>query len=193
MGRPASFDRDTVLDQAMAVFWQNGYEATSIQDLVDATGLNRGSLYNAFKDKHGLFQAVMDRYAQTSDVRAILENPESMPPRQTLEKLMRGVASKCCEDKEHKGCLITNTAAELCARDPLIADWVNGAFASMEEALTTLIKRGQKDGSIPSKRKARGLARFLMACAQGMLVLSKATNNAQTLKDITDNALAALD
>ena len=58
------FDRNDVLDHAMAVFWRNGYQATSIQDLVEATGINRGSLYTTFGDKRGLFLAVLDHYAE---------------------------------------------------------------------------------------------------------------------------------
>ena len=59
------FDPDEVVDRAMEVFWTRGYESTSIDDLVEATGINRGSLYNAFGDKQGLFLAAIDRYWTT--------------------------------------------------------------------------------------------------------------------------------
>ncbi len=59
MARPREFDRDQVVDRAVDVFWRKGFEATSIRDLVEATGLNRGSLYNTFGDKAGLFEAAL--------------------------------------------------------------------------------------------------------------------------------------
>ena len=193
MGRPAQFNRDTVLDAAMHVFWRRGFEATSIQDLVEATGLNRGSLYNEFADKAGLFRAVMGHYAQSAPSSALLQAANDGPPRQTIDTFFKDLIRRARTDADHKGCLITNTATELCALDDHIAAWIGDAVARLEDALTTLIKRGQKDGSISSKRKSRSLARFLLGCAQGMLVLSKVSTGTQPLKDIADNALAALD
>src|ERR1041384_4735339 len=64
-GRPQAFDLPTVLEGAMVLFWTQGYEATSMQELVEATGINRGSIYNTFGDKEGLFIAVLDHYAAT--------------------------------------------------------------------------------------------------------------------------------
>lgn len=193
MGRPAAFDRDTVLDAAMHVFWRKGFEATSVQDLVDATGLNRGSLYNEFDDKAGLFQAVIQHYALTAPSRALLEAVKTGAPRPTIQTFFKSLIKRAANDDDRKGCLLTNTAAELCARDAHIAHWIGDAMQRLEDGLTTLIKRGQKDGTIATDRSARTLARFLLGCAQGMLVLAKATNNPRVLKDVADTALAALD
>lgn len=193
MGRPAEFDRDAVLDAAMHVFWRKGFEATSVSDLVVATGLNRGSLYNAFTDKAGLFQAVMGHYAAHAPSRALIEAAKSAPPRATIEAFFSALVRRAHDDLESKGCLITNTAAELCARDPAMNAWIGEALVRVENAMRTLVKRGRKDGTITSKRPARALARFLVCGAQGMLVLSKAGYSSDALGGIADITLVALD
>lgn len=193
MGRPAEFDRDTVLDAAMHVFWRKGFEATSVSDLVAATGLNRGSLYNAFTDKAGLFSAVMDHYAEHAPSRALVVAAASSPPRAAIEAFFTALIRRARDDADRKGCLITNTAAELCARDPAMSAWIEDAMGRLESALLTLVKRGQKDGTIASARPPRAVARYLLAGAQGLLVLSKAGYEPRALREVTDITLAALD
>ena len=192
MGRPTEFDRDAVLDAAVHAFWLNGFEATSIQDLVQATGLNRGSLYNAFTDKVGLFEEAMRHYGRNAPSRALLDAVESGPPRATIEAFFDTIVKRA-NDAERKGCLITNTAAELCARDARLGAWVAASMKRLEDAIATLVKRGQKDGSVGSAQPARSLARFLVSGAQGMLVLSKAGYDARALRDVARTTLAILD
>ncbi len=96
MPRPREFDRDEVLQKALQVFWERGYESTSVQHLVDAMGIGRASLYATFGSKHGLFCAVMDDYerALTQTLIAPLEGPGS--PRRILSKLFLEQASERC-------------------------------------------------------------------------------------------------
>jgi len=112
MALPKAFDRDDVLDKATQVFWLKGYEATSIQDLVEATGINRGSLYNTFTDKAGLFGAVLGRYTDRSSARALVANAEAGPPRATIEAFFADLVDIGAADPERRGCLLTNTAVE---------------------------------------------------------------------------------
>lgn len=193
MPRPAEFDRDDVLEKAMHVFWHRGYEATSIQDLVDATHLNRGSIYNAFDDKFGLFQAVMDHYGEQAPSKILVENAKSGVPRATIETFFASILKRAKKDTEHRGCLMTNTAAELCARDDQISEWARNAMQRVEDALNTLIKRGQADGTITTTQKSRALARLLLACVQGINVLAKVNPNPRLLKDVATTALTSLD
>ncbi len=81
MARPREFDRDQVVDRAVEVFWRQGFEATSIQDLVEATGLNRGSLYNTFGDKAGLFEAALERYMAGAPTQPVVAAADTGPPR----------------------------------------------------------------------------------------------------------------
>lgn len=192
MGRPQQFDYDTVVDKAMEVFWRKGYEATSIQDLVDGTGLNRGSLYNTFDSKEGLFAVVRDRYSQISLATALIEEAKTAKPREAIEDFLLTLAKRIAKDPDHRGCLIVNTATELAPHNIDARDWVNDAVKDLENALTTLITRGQKNKSFKSKEKPRVLARLVLASVQGMLVIGKANPSPKVLKDIAQAALGAL-
>jgi TetR/AcrR family transcriptional repressor of nem operon len=87
------FDQDEVLDRAMMLFWSQGYEATSIEELVEATGINRGSLYATFIDKNGLFLAVIDRYLETvaKSLMASLSDPD---PRRAIERMFDSIVGR---------------------------------------------------------------------------------------------------
>lgn len=191
MARPQEFDETDVLNRAMQVFWKKGYEATSISDLVAATGLNRGSLYNAFGDKAGLFSAVRQHYVEQSAARAVIEAAPDAPPRKTIEVFFNQLAGKIAGDPEHKGCLITNTVAELSARDAATAEWVQEIYRSLEKAFARLVERGQVLGEISTRRNPEALGRFLVGCTQGLILVGKA--NPESVADIARGALDALD
>jgi len=148
MARPKAFDREDVLDKATQVFWLKGYEATSIQDLVEATGINRGSLYNTFTDKAGLFGAVLGRYTDRSPARTLVANADDGPPRATIEAFFADLVHIGAADPERRGCLLTNTAVELAPVDAEVAAYVRRALAVMEDALARLVERGQFTGEI---------------------------------------------
>lgn len=98
MARPKTFDHDQVLDRAVELFWRKGYEATSIQDLVEAMGIQRGSLYAAFGSKQDLFLAVLDRYGDVV-VRKLLEILESRP-----SAVSRWKPRRACAFSPARGC-----------------------------------------------------------------------------------------
>src|SRR3984957_10866433 len=105
------FNRNEVLDRAMEVFWRNGYQATSIQDLVEATGVNRGSLYTTFGDKRGFFLAILERYSVRfgEPMMAELNDPN---PRRAIERMLEAIVRRTGDSRWPRGCLFTNTALE---------------------------------------------------------------------------------
>lgn len=194
MARPREFDRQEVIAQAMNVFWRNGFEATSIQDLVDATKLNRGSLYNAFGDKAGLFAAVMEAYAAAAPAGELARALEAGDPaRPAIETFFAALVERGGADKERRGCLIVNTASELVPRDPQVAQWMETVARRQEETLTALVERGQAAGEIAPWRDAKALGRFLFAAAQGLIVTGKVDPDPAVLEDIAAMALSLLD
>ncbi len=193
MARPREFDHDRVVDRAVEVFWRKGFEATSIQDLVEATGLNRGSLYNTFGDKAGLFEAVFGRYMATAPTQPVVAAAETGPPRQVIGEFFARLVEFGASDPERRGCLMTNTAAGMAARDKDVAARVAAAFQGLEDALFRLIKRGQETGEIAPWRDPRALARFLVAAAQGLRITAKVNRNRAALENIAEIALAGLD
>lgn len=193
MARPREFDIDEALAQAIDVFWRQGYEATSVQDLVDATGLKRGSLYAAFGSKAGLFAAAMERYMEGTPVRRILENAGERPVRQVLRELFDELVAHGAGDRSRRGCLITNTAIELSPHNPEVAAKIADNLHDLEDRLADLLARGQERGEIDSARDPRALARYLVSSIQGLRVMSKIVPERRALEDIAETTLANLD
>ena len=197
MARPQQFDRDDVLDRALLVFWHSGFEAASIQDLVDATGLNRGSLYNTFGDKAALFAEVMERYRANSPTmplaQAARDPHNDADNRALIVTLFDDLVARALNDGDHKGCLFTNTSAGFYGCTDTMNDWVRETLKGLEETLTVLVKRGQKRGEIHSTAKPQAIARSLLASAQGLNVMARTGAEPQVLKDIATMAVRVLD
>lgn len=192
MARPREFDPDQAIDKAVEVFWRQGYKATSVQDLVDAMGIQRGSLYAAFGSKAGLFAAAMDRYMTEVSSRRLLED-ESRPIREVLAEFLAGLVDMAVADRSRRGCLITNTAVELTPHDRVVAAKIARNLGDMEDMLTRRLAAAQAAGEIRRDRPPRALARFLVGAIQGLRVMSKVTPERERLQDIADIALASLD
>ncbi len=193
MARPREFDRDRVVDRAVEVFWRKGFEAASIQDLVEATGLNRGSLYNTFGDKAGLFAAVLDRYMAGAPTQSVVAAADTGPPRQVIEAFFARLVELGASDTDRRGCLMTNTAAELAGRDEDVRARLAASLQGLEDALFRLIQRGRETGEIAPWRDPRALARFLVASAQGLRVTAKVNRDRAVLETIADITLSSLD
>ncbi|CAM5465658.1 hypothetical protein SRIMM317S_00357 [Streptomyces rimosus subsp. rimosus] len=122
MARPRKFDEERAVDAAMHAFRAAGYEATSTQDLCEATGLGRSSIYNTFKSKHDLFERALDRYMgeRNGELFALMES--DLPVREKIRThLERVVEEECGEQDDRQGCLVVNTAVEVAARDQQVA------------------------------------------------------------------------
>src|SRR6185503_2842523 len=120
MVRTKQFDKHTALDEAMELFWQRGYHATSIQDLVDHLGVNRQSLYDTYGGKEQLFLAALERYReiQAAPVRRLLERDG--PVREILRDLFRSFVDGVLSE-DSKGCFMVNTATEVAGNNEVVA------------------------------------------------------------------------
>ncbi|MGB8945755.1 MAG: TetR/AcrR family transcriptional regulator [Streptomyces sp.] len=206
MARPRTFDEERALDAAMHAFWVNGYEATSTQDLCDATGLGRSSIYNTFSSKHELFQRALARYmdSMTSIQVEILDDTERTPMERLRALFTRIVDSEfeCREgggnsgggqDGGHSiGCLTVNTTVELAGRDAEAAEMLARDLAVRLAAISAVIRTGQGSGDITSERDPGDLARFLNAVIGGMRIAAQGGADREALTAIADTALDAL-
>ncbi len=183
------FDRGDVLDRAMALFWRRGYEATSIRDLVAATGINRGSIYATFGDKKGLFLAVLDHYGEkiAKPLMAELADPD---PRRAIERMFDSIIRRTSDPRLPRGCLNTNTSLECPGSGDEISRKIAEGFGRQESAIYRVLRRAQAEGSLPSILDARALARFFMAVAQGLNVVNKAVADPGILQDIARVAMS---
>ncbi len=186
------FDRDDVLDHAMMVFWRNGYQATSIQDLVDATGVNRGSLYTTFGDKRGLFLAVIEHYSERfgKPTMAELNDPD---PRRAIERMLEAIVRRTSDSKWPRGCLYTNTSLECPGAGDEISRKIAEQLGQQESAIYQVLRRAQTDGLIEATQDARALARFFVGVAHGLNAVNKATPDPAMLKDIVKTAMRVWD
>ena len=192
MARPREFDPEKTIGTAVELFWKQGYKATSVQDLVDATGVRRGSLYAAFGSKAGLFSAAMDRYMAEHSAVRVLEN-EDKPIRAVLEDLLAHLVDAAVADGDRCGCFVTNTAVELSPHDRAVARKIAGNLGELEKVLTRRLGAAQRRGEIRTDKDPRTLARFLVGVMQGIRVMSKVSPDRAHLEDITEMALAGLD
>ena len=193
MARHKEFDRDEVLHKAMEVFWSRGYEAASIQGLVDHMGINRQSLYDTYGDKHSLYLLALDRYREVESrkVSELLDRPG--PVKKTLRLLFEGVVERSLCDGLRRGCFMGNAMSELAGRCKETAARTGRNMAATEEAFYRTLLRGQKEGELKRVRDTRAVARFLNCSLQGLVLVAKSTRDRKTLEDVVKVTLSVLD
>jgi TetR/AcrR family transcriptional repressor of nem operon len=173
-GRPREFDIDKALDQAIRVFREHGYNATSIGDLISAMGLASGSIYKAFKDKRAVFLAAFDRYMslRNDQLRQVADTTKG--GRERLSDVLAFYVESSKGIEGRRGCLVVGSAVELAIADREVAARVSGSLARNEASLADLIRQGQADKSIPSHVDPEATARVMVYLTQGMRVVGKA-------------------
>jgi TetR/AcrR family transcriptional regulator, transcriptional repressor for nem operon len=191
MARPREFDEQAVLDAALARFWSRGYEATSTRDLAESMGITGASLYNAFGDKRGLYQRVLEHYIEIS-LAERLRRYAPLAPRVALETFFREIVERSMADPQHKGCLLVNSALELSPHDPQLQRVVAEVFERIESYFLGCIKAGQSDHTISRNRPARDLARLLLSVLLGVRVLARSRPERALLEGAVRSALACL-
>ncbi|MGW1071406.1 TetR/AcrR family transcriptional regulator [Streptomyces sp. NPDC002537] len=191
MARPRKFDEERAVDAALEAFWTAGYEATSTQDLCDATGLGRSSIYNTFKSKHDLFRRVLLRYMEGKAAlqRELFDG--DLPAREKIRTLLETVADEEC-DGDGRGCLVVNTAVELARRDAEVADDLRRDYRRRLDLLTGAIEAAQREGEIDAAKDADALAHFVVATISGMRVSARTGGDRRVLDGITRAALDAI-
>lgn len=186
------FDVEEVLDKAMQVFWHRGYSATSVQDLVRETGVNRASLYATYSDKHALFLASLRMYADSLRQEKLAELERDHSAKESIHRLLLAFADLAAGKGASRGCFLTNTALELAAHDPDAARIVAKAQKEMEAFFAKMIKRGQAADEIPTDRDPAVTASGLLATLIGLAVLCRSRPEPKLLKSIVDDAMQRL-
>ncbi|WP_030599359.1 TetR/AcrR family transcriptional regulator [Streptomyces fulvoviolaceus] len=192
MARPRNFDDDVVVERAMQAFWTLGYANTSPAALAEATGVGKGSLYNAFGSKRELFERALERYDRLgAEVTAeLLARPGTT--RECLRAFLYDSVKSDLAQPIRRGCLAVNTAVELAGHDPEIARAVRRGVDRTMAALEWRIAQGVRDGDVRPDLAPRATAEYVMNTLAGLRVMAR-TYDAATLFRIADTALAVLD
>jgi TetR/AcrR family transcriptional repressor of nem operon len=192
MARPKAFDRTRAVSKALDVFWCKGYEATSVQDLLVAMGINRGSMYDTFHDKYSLYVEALERYAQIETERLFSILDEDITGYAAIERFFSVIIDDLVNDKHRRGCFVVNTIIELAPHDDTLHQRVAAILDWIEAGFERTIRRGQHDGSINITVNPGQTARLLNNTMQGLRVIGKVTAHRERLQDITSTALHTL-
>ncbi len=182
------FDTDVVLDKAMQAFWARGYQATSVQDLVDCMGIKRGSLYATFGDKRALFMQALRRYDKLYRKDWIEGLVETGTPKQAILAAFDGAIDAVLKTGSRDGCLLVNTALELSPHDEGIAEIVAAGLTEMETFFREMILKGQAADDISPRIDATHTARSLLSLLIGLRVLSRSRPDEALLRSIAGQA-----
>ncbi len=179
-----AFDVDTAIDNAMLVFWEKGYEPASITDLLEGTGLNRGSLYNAFGGKKQLFVDALKKYDQDYR-RPLISRLEALDdPRQAIEQYLDTIVSDTLSDRAHKGCFLVNTALEYASHDAEVNGIVSNGFKETEAFLRRCIEVGQARNQIPKTIEPSSTATAILGLSVSVRVLGRGVFGEEALGQI---------
>lgn len=190
MARHKEYDRDDVLDKAVGLFWQKGYKASSIADIVHATGLNTASMYKEFGDKDGLFEEALEYYRQyivSSRYQFLIDEPNIKGIEGYLGAVVKGAASK-----EYKGCLMVNHLAQKHSISREAAEKIDDFCAMVEGLLETAFRNAQANGDVSKGRDPAALASFVMCCVHGLILYGRHPNKKNDIPKIYDVIFQAL-
>src|SRR5450830_613210 len=191
-GRPREFDMDAVTMAAARVFWEQGYHATSIESLCNATGVLRGSLYGAIGDKHGLLIAAFNQYAEGAVSRLKQQLTSDLPPRDALRQALLHYTRVAAELNGRHGCFITNATLELLPDDDVLRPYIETTLQRIAGLLAAAVVRGQQAGAFKADLNEKAAGNFLLCIVQGLRVLGKSDLNRTELVAIVDMAMRAL-
>ncbi len=191
MARPKAYDPEEILDRATALFWRKGYEGTSVADLVDSLGINRGSLYGTFKDKRALFLTALERYDER-EIGATVRHLRNTvgPGRERIQSLFDNVIRNVEERGDRRGCLVCNTAVELAATDAEVERHVRRSLERLTGAFSVALAADPGYPTEPERRDRR--AHFLTATLMAVHVMAKAGATPDTLRGIVRIAMRGL-
>lgn len=192
MARTKTFNEDEVLEKALHLFWRQGYEATSMQDLVDHLGISRSSLYDTFGDKHGLYVSALTRYRRQVSEQAVRTLARAEDPLAVIRQLLLSAATPPLKADEPSGCFMVNASVELAGLDADIRAIAGQNKAQVVQAFAEAIARGQAIGQFTTEQAADELAELLFTLHNGLQVVGKIDRDGAKRRVTVEAALALL-
>ena len=191
MAGKKSFQPEQALDKAMGLFWKQGYEGTSIEDLVQYMGLGRGSLYDTFGDKHALYLAALSQYLAKYQAQAVEFLEQTGRLSEILEGFFQAFIEELVSDPARRGCFLVNASIEMAPHDPEVNTIVQSALQEIEEGFYRLLIKAQVAGDLSWTQDPHQLAHFLSGVLVSIRVMARAKRDRRVLQDVVKTALAA--
>ncbi|WP_298535248.1 TetR/AcrR family transcriptional regulator [uncultured Algibacter sp.] len=192
MPKVETFDRGLVIAQVTDVFHDKGFNATSMQDIVDATGLNRSSIYNSFENKHNLFLECLKTYKSKCNTQLSEKLSKASNPLESIELIFDIYILEMTKDEQDKGCLIVNCASEMANHDVSITNFLQKNQNDMLTLLEGLVSKAQQDHLINSKRTGKEYALYLYSNMQGFRMTGILISNKLELESIKNTIIQTL-
>lgn len=189
MARPREFDEDDVLERALHVFWDRGYESASLADLQDATGLTKSSLYKAFESKEGLFRRVLDRYNRNHLAFRTVALAQATP-RLIAENLLYGIVNLHTGRNTPSGCLVTLAALACSADVRALSEELSESRNEFEGRLRERFEAVKGAGPLPDGMNSHDAAAFVSTLIQGLAVQARGGAKRRQLRQIVTTVLA---
>ncbi|MEB3369699.1 TetR/AcrR family transcriptional regulator [Saccharopolyspora mangrovi] len=192
MPRPRQFDEERVLAAVQSVFWDNGYAGTSLEDLLAASGLGKGSLYGAFGDKRSLFLRVLREYDEANDrtLRTWLEQADRAVD--VIRGFVTGPVRDPGGEQARRGCLLANTAMELSVNASEVAAEARRSYAATTSVLVDAIERAQREGDIAPHVDPDSTAHAVLAGQLGLIVLGRIGQDPAALLVMAETLISGL-
>jgi AcrR family transcriptional regulator len=189
-GRPREFDVDQALDRALEVFWSRGYEGASVEQLTEAMGINRPSLYAAFGTKEELFRRALDRYAEgpAAYVRDALDEPTA---RAAVERLLRGGVELVTDPAKPAGCFVVQGALACGQAAESVKQALIAKRVAVQAAVRKRLERAAQEGDLPAGADCDDLARYVVTVLHGLAVQAASGAKREELLRVVETALRA--
>ena len=184
MGRLRSFNEEDVLERATELFWCNGFNGTSMSELVETTGLAKASLYNAFGNKEDFFKAVLSHYIEKKQSKNLAFLKDGENGRVALEAYLHNILHVTTATSPSLGCLLVNTATERGMHDAAIRKIVDGGMSRTEQHIAAAIERGIQDGSIADTADPNKGALCLIAMILGIRVMARKGDRTERIRTL---------
>lgn len=192
LGRPREFDREAALDAAMRLFWRKGFGETSLEDLLEAMEISKGSFYAAFKSKEGIFREALKRYSDLMAEELGGKLLKAKSGRAFIGELM-AIPVQEAREKRANGCLLMNSVAEFGQRHPEFCQDIQASMTVFERLFRQAVLRAQSEGDIPARTDAPSLATFLCVSMGGLRTLAKTGMPPGKIQAVIPNIFKALE
>ena len=184
-----TFNEDKAIEAAMILFWEKGYTDTSMADLLKATGLTKGSFYNAFGSKHELFLKTLSKYDVENRRMALQKLIAMDSPVKSIEAFMDSIINECAQDAEKKGCFLINVSLEINSHQEEIQKIIINALGEVETFFKQMIELGQMRKDIPDTVDPQSTAKALMGTVVGIRVLGRGVYDKAALQALSEQSL----